>query len=322
MNNDTISYTIVDEEKPFFTPLNISNGTPTGRLDRDSMATLPTNELTQPSTHSFDDIVQSYIKTHNPKLFILTPCFGGVNYVNYTICLINTLQIFQQLKFPIQVEFCKNDSLVSRARNNLVAKAMNDPTTTHIIFIDNDISWDPIDILKLVVADKPLCGGIYPLKNYNWNHLLKKDAVESMLTRKNNSQLNTMISDEQMVQFNLLKYNINYLDTTLVIENNIARVKHLATGFMMIQRKTIEQMYLAFPSTKYRDDVGFLHGTEHDFAYALFDCGVEEGHYFSEDWLFCHRWSKMKGEIFVNISINLTHTGIEDYRGSFISSVI
>ena len=91
---------------------------------------------------------------------------------------------------------------------------------------------------------------------------------------------------------------------------------------MMIKRSTIEKMSQAFPSTKYTDDVGFLQGKENDFAYALFDCGVEDDHYYSEDWLFCHRWQKMGGDIYIDVSINLTHSGMEDYCGSFIASIV
>jgi len=108
----------------------------------------------------------------------------------------------------------------------------------------------------------------------------------------------------------------------LEVEENLTKVRHLATGFMLIERSVIEKMSLAFPSTKYTDDVGFLTGSENNYAYALFDCGVEDGHYFSEDWLFCSRWSKMGGSIWVDVTIDLTHTGIQDFAGSFISSLV
>jgi hypothetical protein len=91
---------------------------------------------------------------------------------------------------------------------------------------------------------------------------------------------------------------------------------------MMFKREVIEKMSQSFPSTKYTDDVHFLQSHENKYAYALFDCGVEDDHYFSEDWLFCHRWSKMGGEIWIDVSILLTHTGIEDYSGSYLSSIL
>lgn len=273
--------------------------------------------------------IKEYVKENNPSVCILTPCYGGVCYVNYVHCLMLTISLFQQFNITVSIEFCKNDSLVTRARNNLIAKALSNRNTTHIMFIDNDITWDPIDIIKLLLSDKSLIGGIYPLKKYNWSNLLKdpknpenNNAISSMITRKNNSQLKNIISDEDMVQYNLLKYNTNFLNNNLKIENNLTVVRHIATGFMMIKRNTLEQLIIAFPETKYEDDVGFLKDEEQKYAYALFDCGVEEGHYFSEDWLFCHRWSKMGGNIYVDVTINLKHTGTEDFNGSFIASLI
>jgi len=281
------------------------------------------------SNNNFEKNIKEFIRVNKPKLYILTPCFGSLCFVNYVNCLMSTFIMFQNIGFPIQIEFCKGDSLVSRARNNLIAKAMSDLNATHFLFIDNDISWDPVDILKLILANKPLVGGIYPLKHYHWDRLTPNsenqhntNVVQSWINKKNNSQLSGRISDTDTVQHNLLRYNINYLDNYLNIDNNLAKVKHLATGFMLIQRNLITKMSNAFPSTKYTDDVGFLEGSQNDFAYALFDCGVEDGHYFSEDWLFCSRWSKMGGSIYVDVSINLTHTGIEDYRGCYLSSVI
>lgn len=280
--------------------------------------------LSQNNTNNFITRIQEYVKQYNPHVCILTPCYGSVCYVNYVHCLLETHNVFRQFGIPLTIEFCKNDSLVSRARNNLIAKAMyNKSTVTHMMFIDADITWDPTDILKLLISNKSLVGGVYPLKKYNWETLLdKENAVKNIIDRKNKSQLRNVVSDENMLQHNLLKYNINFWDNVLNIENNLTKVRHIATGFMMIKRNTIEQMAKAFPSSKYTDDVGFLNGDENEWAYALFDCGVEEGHYFSEDWLFCHRWTKMGGNVYLDVSINLKHTGIEDYNGSFIASVV
>jgi hypothetical protein len=287
------------------------------------------NEQQKPTVSPFQQLLNDYLSKNSPVVYILTPCFASLCYVSYVHCLMNTISVFRKHNIELIIEFCRNDSLVSRARNNLVARAMGNPKMTHIMFIDNDISWDPNDILKLLISEKNLVGGIYPLKNYNWQDIVKdrKDPnntniVKKWIEKKNNSQFKTAISDESIVQFNLLRYNVNYLNNTLNIEKNLAKVKHLATGFMMIKRNVIEKMSMAFPSTKYVDDVNFLKPEENKFAYALFDCGVEEGHYFSEDWLFCHRWSKMGGSIWIDVSISLTHTGIEDYRGCYIASMM
>ena len=308
-SNDNIKFQIIEEDQEIIKPLNTT-----------SIETVQIN---------FDEKIQKFIRENRPVLYILTPCFNGMCYINYVNSLMYTIEVFKKLGLELKIEFCKNDSLVSRARNNLIARAMTNKSATHFLFIDNDIAWDPIDILKLLISDKPIIGGIYPLKNYDWGKLIKdpqnpynSNIVQSLLQKKNGSLLHNMITDEAMIQHNLLRYNINYMNNSIVIEDNLIKVRHLATGFMMIRRDTIEKMIIAFPSTKYVDDVQFLKPEENAMAYALFDCGVEDGHYFSEDWLFCQRWSKMGGDIYADISINLTHTGIEDYRGSYLSSII
>jgi hypothetical protein len=236
----------------------------------------------------------------------------------------NTMTLFSNLGVKLRIEFCRNDSLVSRARNNLIAKAMADKEVTHMLFIDADITWNPIDIFKLILAEKGLIGGVYPIKNYEWNKLIEpgRNVVQEWIAKKNASQLSAAISDQDFVQNKLMRYNLNYLSNTLEIANNLTKVRHLATGFMMIRRDTIEKMSRAFPSTKYVDDVGFLQGAENDYAYALFDCGVEDGHYCSEDWLFCSRWSKMGGDTWVDVTINLNHCGVEDFKGSYLASLM
>jgi hypothetical protein len=267
--------------------------------------------------------IKDYIAKHNPGLVILTPCYNSTVFVSYMESLIQTFAMCKEFGLRMKVHFCKNDSLVSRARNNLVAKAMTDKNMTHMLFIDADITWDPIDIVKLILADKGVVGGIYPIKNYNWGNFSEDpDFVRKIMAKKQNSQLNNMMSDLQFLKTNMVKYNVNYESSVLNVTNNLAKVRHLATGFMMIKRAVIESMMRGFPDTKYTDDVGFLTGEENNFAYALFDCGVEEGHYFSEDWLFCHRWTKMGGGVYIDVTINLDHTGIETFKGSYISSIM
>ena len=206
---------------------------------------------------------------------------------------------------------------------------MNDPSITHFLFIDNDITWHPEDIIKLLCHNKNIIGGVYPIKKYNWSNLLiqntstgEYDSIRELKYKKDKSILNGEITDENYIRSRLVNYNLNYLDGKLTVNNNIAKVKHVATGFMLIKRDVIKKMSQAFPSTKYKDDVNFLTPDENKHAYALFECGIENETYFSEDWLFCNRWINMGGNIFVDVTICLDHSGLEDYKGAYISTII
>ena len=280
-------------------------------------------------TMNIQERIKEFIRVNKPFLYILTPCYGSLVHLGFLTSLMNTIRLLQDIGMSFAVEFGNGDSLVSRSRNNLIAKAMTNPEMTHVIFIDNDISWDPMSIISLLLADKHIVGGIYPLKMYDWNKLLvdpqnpnEANIVKKWLERKNNSQLKTMMSDTDFIQHNMLRYNFNFIDPYMNIQNNLAKIKHLATGFMMIKRDMLEKMMQAFPSTKYTDDTNTLKHHENKYAYALFDCGVEDDHYLSEDWMFCSRWRKMGGDIWMDVSVNLTHTGNTEYKGSLIASMV
>jgi hypothetical protein len=264
------------------------------------------------SNVSISDLLKKYNSTHTTPLniHILTPCYGGMCHLNYMTCILNTISLFNLFNISYKLLFTSNDSLITRARNNLVAKSMSDPDMTHIIFIDNDITWDPVDILKLIIHDKPIVGGIYPIKRYYWDKLKNSNFIDK------NTQ-----NDENTIQSSLLEYNLNYISNKLTIENNITEVKHIATGFMMIQRNTIEELFKEYPETKYTDDVDFLNDEQNKYAYALFDCKVIDDHYYSEDWLFCHRLTLLNKKIYADISIDLTHSGMEHYKGSIINAL-
>lgn len=278
-------------------------------------------------THEeFKSKIIDYVKLNQPYLYVLAPCYGGMCFVNFVQCIISTKELCQYFNIPMHIEFCKGDSLISRARNNLVAKAMANPKTTHMIFIDNDITWNPTDVLKLMLAQKDIIGGIYPLKHYNWDRLLPNkttdNLIHTVLHNKNQSQLKEAICDVDTIQNSLLKFNVNYLSKELIIQQNLAQVRHIATGFMMFTRSLIDTMSKHYPDTKYTDDIDFLTENENQYAYALFDCGVVDDHYLSEDWMFCNRWTSIGGSIWADVSIDLTHTGTADYKGSYIASLL
>ena len=132
------------------------------------------------------------------------------------------------------------------------------------------------------------------------------------------------INENNFIQHNLLQYNTHFPnnDNNIVIKNNLIEVENVATGFMLIKREVIEKMHISYSSTKYIEDSKFLDENENHYSYALFDCAVVDDIYLSEDWLFCNRWKKIGGSLWIDITINLNHTGIEDFQGSLLSSLL
>ena len=269
--------------------------------------------------------IYDYVLAKTPHIAILTPCYGGLCSVHFTKCLVRTFLLCK--KYGIGIEFleCAGDSLVSRARNNLIARAMSIEGFTHLMFIDGDIEWEPMDIIKLLLKDKDLVGGSYPHKSIDFNLVTTElHNIPQWIENKNNSNIEQIknTNDRDIILNKLLQYNINYLSDVTPVQNNLISVKHIATGFLLMKRSTIEKMMKHYPETKYIDDVGYLNGDENNYAFALFDCQVKNKRYLSEDWLFCERWADIGGECFIDITINLNHIGTMVFNGSLLNKLL
>ena len=293
----------------------------TDETENDQQNSTDKTEIPKPANTNNDllEKIRRYVETNKPKLYILTPCYGGMCYVNYVTQLMATKDLLRTFGIEMVVLFMRSESLITRGRNNLIAKAMSDPAMTHAIFIDSDITWNPISILKLMIHDKDINGGLYPLKKYYWDRLTKEN-MDAYIQKKNVSY-NSKLSDNQIIYHNLLKYNYNTVGSVDIV-NNLLEIYTLATGFMMIKRECIQKMMDSYPLSKYTDDTGFLSVDESKYAYALFDCDVLNEKYLSEDWLFCHRWKEIGGKIYVDVTIDLIHTGQEDFTGRFLSTIV
>lgn len=211
-------------------------------------------------------------------LAICTPCYGGqvtekhyVSMISYTIACMKNNMIFS-------IETMANESLVTRARNNLVAKMMVNPKTTHLMFVDADVGFDAESIYKLIAHDKDVVGGIYPKKTFEPDYVFNPT-------------------------------------TDAKRDGNLIEVEDIGTGFLLIKRSVFETMMNKFPKLKYKNGLNIDNESE-PFMYALFDTWIDpEGNYLSEDYTFCERWRGLGGKIYADTSIKLTHTGYYPFEG-------
>ena len=166
-------------------------------------------------------------------------------------------------------------------------------------------------MFRLLGAKKPVAAGIYPLKAYYWD----KPCQERL------------IQGEPMESAGL--HYVGKLEAAqrLLRDGDFATAVHAGTGFMLIERATIERMQEAYPETQYRGiDAYTSGGRAMPGGYALFDCVIEPatGTYMSEDFTFCSRWQRLGGRIWLDTSASLTHNGPSDFKGRpdqrFVSS--
>jgi len=211
-------------------------------------------------------------------LHIGIPCYGGMVSEPTMTSFIRFTLLAQQAGLNWSLDTMVNESLVTRARNNLMAKMMTNKQATHFMFIDADIRFQPESILQMLAYDKEVIGGLYPKKALPVNYVIN-------------------------------------LKPQTKIQGDIFTVDTMGTGFLLFKRNVYEKLIDAHPETKYVDDVGLGKQFE-PMMYSIFDCKIDErGHYLSEDWLFCRRWQELGGEIWGHSKVLLNHVGHYEYAG-------
>ena len=243
------------------------------------------------------------------RIFIATPCYGGQLTEAYFRSTIRLLTFCNQHQIPVAFGTIANESLVTRARNVLVAYFLQS-NFTRLMFIDADIEFQVEDVIKLIAHNKDVAVGAYPKKGVNWQRI--RESVRAKSDNYDDRQIAAFGSD-YAINFKF----INREQKQIAIENGLIRLHDGATGFMMIKREVIDRMIKQYPELKYNNDLNTPPELNPHF-YAFFDTMIDpkDKRYLSEDYTFSRRWQDMGGEIWLDPSISLNHYGSFNFQGN------
>jgi hypothetical protein len=246
----------------------------------------------------------------NTHIMIATPCYGGMIHEPYLRGLTSLVAQMSGAGLPINLSTVVNESLITRARNELVKHFMM-TECTHLMFIDSDIGFTAEDVLRLVSHNKDIVVGAYPLKGLRWANL---DGVKD-------------IQDPEDIRRRVIEYVVNFQFASdedlqagrLAVTDGLIEVKDAGTGFMCIKRNVIETMIKEMPELEYQKELRFLMNEKDDgVRWSIFDCekDPDDGRFLSEDYLFCRRWQRLGGKVWLDPEITLTHMGTYAFQGS------
>lgn len=246
-------------------------------------------------------------------LVVATPCYGGVVGEQYTRSMMHLSSVTAAAGVKLSYITIANESLVTRARNELANAFLKDTSYTHLMFIDADISFEATSVLSMLIKDKDVIAGAYPLKSINWDELYEnKNAFESP-KKMQEASVNYVINVEKP---DPAKVGV---EEKIVIRGGVLPVYDAGTGFMIIKKEVFNKMIEAYPEIVYYFDKDMTIPKEQRKMHAFFDTSIDEdGRYLSEDYTFCRRWQKIGGQIFLDINVVLNHTGTYVFKGRSI----
>ena len=160
-----------------------------------------------------------FVRNSSKRVMIATPSYDGKLDANYVFSLLQTMSLCGQNGIAITPIFVCYDSLVQRARNDLMRYAF-EMDVDDLVFIDADEAWKPEDFMNLLSHDIDVVGGT----------ARKKTDIEQYVVK--------------VIPDNGLKRE----------ENGLIKVLGIGTGFTRLSKKAIEDLWNF--SEKYVDDNG------------------------------------------------------------------
>ncbi len=183
------------------------------------------------------------------------------------------------------------DSLVARMRQRAVNQFLKS-SATHLLWCDLDIEpLDPTCARRMLATGYDVIAGACPFKSF-----------------------------DRRVVCNLLPGAAEAMEAAgkLDAPKGCLEVQDAGTGFMLVSRKAIVALMEAHPEllhwSRGKADVG-------EPLWAIYDTGVIDGVYQSEDYMFCHLWRQMGGKVYVHLPSTFRHYGTHGFEGSILEQL-
>ena len=226
------------------------------------------------------------------KLFLSTPCYGGLCLEPYLTSILRLQILMIQKGHQLMIDTTENESLVHRARNVSVGRFMQKTDADYFMFIDADVHFDPESVLRLLESGHDISVACYPKKCVMWEQA--KNCVKNGDTRDPAKMASSLV--------------INFGAANRPVVNGFIEILDGPTGFMMIKRDVFKNLEEKFPELWCKND---HQNRDFDDYHACFDCMIDPQtkRYLSEDYAFCRRYQQMGGRIFADINTTLGHVG-------------
>jgi hypothetical protein len=216
------------------------------------------------------------------KVFVAIPSHSGDVTVGTMMSVIQSMMDGTSCtpKVEFNVQCWVGDSIIQNARNVLIAMFL-ETDCTDFVFIDGDISWRSQELLKLLSHPVDVVGGGYRFKND------KEEYPMQWLPDPDGKGLHAD-------------------PATGLIE-----IAGAPTGFLRFTRNALEKLVEAYGALWYKERL-CPDLTLHNLCEVQLDNNVLRG----EDYALCKKWRDIGGQVWVDPTLALTHTGHKDYHGN------
>jgi hypothetical protein len=232
------------------------------------------------------------------KIVIGTPTY---NYQVTAPFVSSLLGLMSRLSGRAEVSWLSiQATLINVARNHIATLVLHDPTATHLLFVDSDVSFRPEAVEKMLALKQPVSATVYPKRQLDFDKVIMA-AKRGATTAK---------AKAAGLEYPFAATNPSERRGGFIT----ARIA--PAGLMLIQRKALERIRDQRPDL-YADTAGSIYDLLGLQKVLLCFEPIQSAHGVAggEDVGFCHLWRSIGGEIWAQTDEVTGHTGAYTYEG-------
>lgn len=211
--------------------------------------------------------------SESSNILIGTPAYNGQLHVDYLHSLLN----FTKAGIEYSVVTIGNESLITRARNAILATFHGNKVFTHLLFLDADVYLDPQGLAALIDHEKDVVAAPVYLKGRDEN------GSQTLNTDANPDELPVL---QSVTRVGTAAFMLSRVAADALVQHAIDEGRVYEINKMLRRPK--------MPDTQYD----------------VFRVGISEGEYLSEDFWICRELKALGFDIFVDTSVYTRHHGM------------
>jgi hypothetical protein len=214
----------------------------------------------------------SNVQTSSLHVLIGTPAYAGMVHTDF----VDSVLQYANNRIPFSLMTIGNESLITRARNTIVASFHARPEFTHLLFLDGDVLLPAEGLQQLIAHNRDVIGAAVALKGLN--------------------------ADGSRI-FNF--------GECLGEDGELYKTARLGTAALLLSRRAVTALVdNAIDNARAYNRPSTTRG-HFDAAvhYDVFRVGVVGDEYLSEDFFACYSLRKLGFDVFVDPAIVTRHHG-------------
>ena len=243
------------------------------------------------------------------SLTIATPAFGEMFYTPYVQSVLRLQRAALAHKWGFR-HATVSYAYVGDSRNYLLTHWYDKSDSSHLLFVDADMGFEPQLIFDMVAFDKPVTGVIYPKRQVNLVKLAE-------LAAKGEPPARAIARAHDFIVRPLRGRPPRRMGGFIEVEG-------CGTGIMLIKRETVKTMLEKLPAINDTNAKKTSPMTaDLDRLIRAFDVIEVDGTPLVDDFAFCYRWQKLcQGELWARADQSVTHIGLHKFGGRFTDAAM